>query len=251
MKIPMAIKPKQYVKDFGGTGDVILLLHGFVSSSRYWSKLVPHLTHEGYRVITIDLLGFGNAPKPNDIEYTYDDHIDYINRAISNLNINKPFVLVGHSMGGLIANRYGQTFPYRVSSLILLNPPIYKDSDQTRKSLRDSGVIYKIILDSHYRNLIWHFLHIASFNKIGQHTNKSREGSLKNVIEQSHILNELSSTNIQTMLLVGTKDRKIYQDNLLGISLSSNVKLHLENTTHHAARQNTKLVNKLINEFFN
>lgn len=249
--LSMIAKTNKHIKDYGGGGATIVLLHGFISSLEYWSKLVPYLTNDGYRVVAIDLLGFGKAPKPNDIEYTYADHIEHINIALSNLKINKPFILAGHSMGGLIASRFGITFPEKVSSLILLNPPIYKNSDQTRKTLRNSGLVYRTILDSHFRGLIWPILHLASFNNISRHTNKSREGSLKNIIEKTRILEELSSSNIKTMLLVGTNDRKIYQDNLIDVKLSPNVKLHLEKTNHHAARQNTELVSRLINDFLN
>ena len=91
--------------DFGGDGEVMILLHGFLSSSKYWRNLQPHLSAEGYRVIAIDLLGFGDAPKPKYSDYSYQEHIAYLDAVIKKLRLKQPFILIGHSMGALLATR--------------------------------------------------------------------------------------------------------------------------------------------------
>jgi pimeloyl-ACP methyl ester carboxylesterase len=247
----MQTKVKRYIKDYSGIGEVIVLLHGFISSSGYWSKLIPYLQNDSYRIITIDLLGFGKAPKPSDINYDYKDQFDHINSALESLNITKPFVIIGHSMGALIADKYSIIYPKKVSSLILLNPPLYESAKEARTVLRKTSRIYRFLLDSRFRKFAWSALHIVSLNNISKHTNISRERSLKNIIEKSTILNDLTHTNTKTMLLVGRKDRKEYQKNLAKTRFSNSVKLYLENTTHHSPRQNTDLVKTLILNFLN
>jgi pimeloyl-ACP methyl ester carboxylesterase len=60
----MSLSGIPYARDYGGSGEFIVLLHGFLGSKSDWRRIAPKLARAGYRVIAIDLLGFGNAPKP-------------------------------------------------------------------------------------------------------------------------------------------------------------------------------------------
>ncbi len=58
-----------------GEGPVILLVHGVPSSAWLYRKMVPYLVKEGFRVISIDMLGFGQSDKPDDYDlYTHVEH---------------------------------------------------------------------------------------------------------------------------------------------------------------------------------
>jgi pimeloyl-ACP methyl ester carboxylesterase len=80
-------------------------------------------------VIAIDLLGFGGSPAPEDARYTIEEHVAALSRTIRGLRLRHPFVLVGHSMGTLIAARYSATRRARLSRLVLVSPPIYLAPD--------------------------------------------------------------------------------------------------------------------------
>lgn len=140
-------KRGKVIQDFGGDGEVIILLHGFLASSKYWWRLQPHLSKAGYRVITMDLFGFGNAPKPRNANYTYDEYIRYINDNIKTLRLKRPFILVGHSMGAMLAARYSLYYSYKVKSLVLLHPPIYRSLEEAERVLRSTGRVYRFLLD--------------------------------------------------------------------------------------------------------
>lgn len=236
-----------YVTDYGGKGKVVILLHGFVSSSKYWSSIQPRLTRMGYRVITIDLLGFGHAPKPKDSGYSYDDHIAHLNSAISNLKLRKPFVMVGHSLGALLAARYARQYERNIESLVLLHPPIYRDREQVRETLRSTGRFYRALLDSRFRNYIW--IIMRNFGPIGKHISHSREQTLANVIEKAELLQDLTAINTRTLMLVGTKDRKVYMENLAKSSVEPNVSIVIENIGHHSPRIRPDLVMKHLQAF--
>jgi pimeloyl-ACP methyl ester carboxylesterase len=119
---------KLHVYDHGGTGPVIVLLHGLASSSANWDPLIP-LLKDSYRCISIDLVGFGDSPKPQWYEYTMEEHIRDIRYTVKRLRIQKPFTLVGHSLGGLIATRYARQLPHHIQRLVLLSPPVYAPID--------------------------------------------------------------------------------------------------------------------------
>src|SRR5438309_2125972 len=89
---------KLHIVDHGGTGPVIILLHGLASSSANWEPLIP-LLKDRFHCISIDLVGFGDSPKPQWYEYTMDEHIACIHRTIRSLRLKKRFTLVGHSLG--------------------------------------------------------------------------------------------------------------------------------------------------------
>ena len=107
-----------------GEGPAVVMIHGIASSSVTFDNVIPLLV-PAHRAITIDLLGFGGSPSPDDSEYTVEEHVAALARTIDSLKLRGRFVLVGHSMGSLIAARYAATRGARLRGLVLVSPPIY------------------------------------------------------------------------------------------------------------------------------
>ncbi|MBX3094133.1 MAG: alpha/beta hydrolase [Cryobacterium sp.] len=107
-----------------GSGPVVVLIHGIASSSVTFENLVP-LISETHRVVSIDLLGFGQSPAPDAATFTIEEHVDSLARTLDSLKLEQEFVLVGHSMGSLIATRYAAAESRRLSKLVLVSPPVY------------------------------------------------------------------------------------------------------------------------------
>lgn len=117
-------KPVLHIADDVGEGPVIILLHGIASSAATFDSLVPLLS-DRYRCITIDLLGFGESPVPDDATYTMEQHVASIRATIRTLRLDGPFVLVGHSLGAFLAARFAAQYRAQVSRLVLISPPVY------------------------------------------------------------------------------------------------------------------------------
>ncbi|GLJ54374.1 hypothetical protein SUGI_1167560 [Cryptomeria japonica] len=111
-----------------GASDVIFI-HGFISSSTFWTETVfpnfSELTKSKYRLFAVDLLGFGRSPKPTDSLYTLTEHVDMIERSIMRPHRIKSFHVVAHSLGCIIALALAARYPGAVSSLTLLAPPYF------------------------------------------------------------------------------------------------------------------------------
>lgn len=121
---------------------VIIFLHGLASSSANWDPLIP-LLKDTYRCISIDLVGFGDSPKPQWYEYTMEEHIRDIRHTVRELRLRQPFTLVGHSLGSLLATRYARVLPRHVNRLVLLSPPVYGPLDSIRdRSARQRTSMY-------------------------------------------------------------------------------------------------------------
>lgn len=107
-----------------GEGHTVVLIHGIASSSVTFDNVYPLL--EGrYRVIALDLLGFGQSPNPRDATFTLEQHVAAVRRTIRALQVRGRITLVGHSLGALIAARYAAENPLMLSHLVLVSPPIY------------------------------------------------------------------------------------------------------------------------------
>jgi pimeloyl-ACP methyl ester carboxylesterase len=120
--------PLLHVATDAGSGSVVVMIHGIASSSVTFDRLVPLVTPY-HRVIAIDLLGFGESPAPETAEYTIAEHAAALARTIASLKLREPFVLVGHSMGALIASRYASQHSGRLAKLVLISPPVYLPTD--------------------------------------------------------------------------------------------------------------------------
>jgi len=109
-----------YYEEYGDGEATIILLHGFLSSSRMWeSKYVPALMKR-YKVYTIDVRGHGNCSHVK-IGCNLQQMADDIYRFAVLKKID-PFILAGMSMGGAIAIQFAINFPDKIKSLILMNP---------------------------------------------------------------------------------------------------------------------------------
>jgi len=81
-----------------GKGRPILLLHGFATSSYTWRSIIPALA-QNYRVIAIDLRGFGASDKPIDDHYSIKDQTEAVEAFIEQENL-RDLTIIGHSFGG-------------------------------------------------------------------------------------------------------------------------------------------------------
>ena len=241
-----------------GDGEVIVMLHGYLSSSHYFKHIQERmsLTH---RVVALDLLGFGNSPKPRG-SYTYDDHIASINATLRHLNIPRPFVLLGHSMGALVALRYATIHGDDISHLLLFNPPLFTDSNQMIENHKATGRHYRALLYSPARNGYWKTLKLVPHNRSRKRpainfadtvrmSRHAREGSYKNILGGSEIFTDLRKTTMPVLLVNGRYDRAVYQENLTGKELPSNVTLEIVETGHHTLVKNVDLSERLVTGF--
>jgi pimeloyl-ACP methyl ester carboxylesterase len=102
-----------------GEGEVILLLHGAFSSLHTFNDWNKELKKH-YRVIRLDLMGFG-LTGPNDAnDYSIENHIRVLKAFLKILNIEK-FHIVGNSFGGWLAWEYAYRYPQKVGKIVLID----------------------------------------------------------------------------------------------------------------------------------
>lgn len=237
-----------------GKGEPIVLLHGYLASSHYF-KWVQKRLEKDYRIIALDLLGFGRSPKPGS--YGYPEQLEAIRATLRHLGISLPVTLVGHSMGALIALRYANAFPNDISKLMLFNPPMYASTKQAVTTFKKSGRHYQMLLYSPLRDRYWAALKTLprSISRRRQPLNLTdivraspgaRRGSYENIILKAAFFPDLETAGHKTLLVVGKYDRHVYQENLGTRTLPSNVTLKIVETGHHTLVRNPALGEELI-----
>lgn len=108
------------VKPMKANGQTIILFHGKNFNGFYWKDVILFLTDAGYRVIVPDQVGWGKSDYPN-IHYSFNGLATNNRKLLDSLGITQTVVL-GHSMGGMLATRFGLMYPEMVSKLILEDP---------------------------------------------------------------------------------------------------------------------------------
>ena len=104
---------------------VVLLLHGFPTSSRMFRNLIPALS-DRYHVIAPDYLGFGHSAVPDRARFTYsfDNQAAIVGKLVDQLGVKEftPYVM---DFGGAIGYRLALAHPDRLTALVMQNAPLY------------------------------------------------------------------------------------------------------------------------------
>lgn len=109
------------------TAPAIVLLHGYPSSSRMWSSLIPLLA-DRYHVVAPDYPGFGRseAPPPERYRYTFDHLAETTSHLLEKLGIGR-YTLFMQDYGGPVGFRIALAAPERVRALIVQNANAYEE----------------------------------------------------------------------------------------------------------------------------
>lgn len=102
-----------------GAGDPVVLIHGFPMASRLWSEFVPEFA-PGHRLIIVDLPGFGRSDPPTPARTGCGAYAAAIRALLDDLQVERAFI-VGHGLGGGVAQAFAVQWPTRVAGLVLVS----------------------------------------------------------------------------------------------------------------------------------
>ena len=107
-------------------GRPVLLLHGVPTWAYLWRDVIPHLDRRGYRIIAVDLIGFGLSDRPANLTYGLGDHSRYLARFVRSLGL-RGLTLVVHDVGGALGLDFAARHRGDVRALALMEtflPPV-------------------------------------------------------------------------------------------------------------------------------
>jgi acyl transferase domain-containing protein/acyl-CoA synthetase (AMP-forming)/AMP-acid ligase II/pimeloyl-ACP methyl ester carboxylesterase/acyl carrier protein len=111
---------------------LIVLVHGILDQGLAWEKVAQYAAKQGYYIIAPDLRGHGKSDHVADgCSYNVLDFVADLDFLTSKIT-DKPFTLVGHSLGSIIAGIFANMRPNKVSKLVLVEPvlPVENNTHQ-------------------------------------------------------------------------------------------------------------------------
>ena len=251
------------------TGDNVICLHSSMSSSRQWDGLVQLLQHS-YRVIALDLHGYGNGPEWTEgTALSLDREVALLADLIDELD--GPIHLVGHSYGGAVAIKAAQTYGRRISSLTLYEPVIFAALFEASPSRAASIEVTRLIeeIQSDYRSgglfrAAQRFIDYWSgpgtweeipFNKKLGLSKKIPVvlGNFEAVVAEPNALAGLAKLQIPTLFLSGRESPDSVKaiSDLLKQELPNAVRQRFDDMGHMGPITHSEIVNASIERFIN
>ncbi|PJG60652.1 alpha/beta fold hydrolase [Aeromonas cavernicola] len=103
-----------------GEGPVLLLLHGISSGSGSWLNQLEQLAAH-FTLVAWDMPGYGQSDPLPTATPTAQSYAEVLHQLITALELAPP-LLVGHSLGAMVASAYGRLHPAQIRGLVLANP---------------------------------------------------------------------------------------------------------------------------------
>ena len=133
-----------YAAGTRGVGEPVVFLHGFPTSGHLWTDVIP-LMPAGHRIVVLDLLGYGRSDPPAGRPLTLRAHADRVVALMDALGISEACI-VGHDLGGGVAQALALDAPARVTRLALIDSVAFtgwptRDVRLARTLLRLTGKV--------------------------------------------------------------------------------------------------------------
>jgi len=205
-----------------GMGTPILFLHGFAGSLHYWQEWVDRLVNK-YRIITLDLPGFGLSDAPSRDKIDVPNYLNYITALLDMLEVKECHV-IGNSFGGWLSWELALVRPKLVKRLVLISAAGYFTNRTKPKTVELSGkpAFMKILKNGVPRFLVKRYL-LNSYGKKNKVTEYeinryygliNRESNLMSLFKiASQDINvkpkRIRKVKHKTLIMWGTLDRII------------------------------------------
>jgi pimeloyl-ACP methyl ester carboxylesterase len=139
----------------------LVFVHGLGSYLKFWRHQLDAFAAQGYRVIAVDMIGYGKSDKPGSFPYTTEAMGDVLLEVLEAAAVKSP-VLVGHSMGGQIALSLAIRHPTRMEAIVLTAPAGFEKFSRREIAWFDS-VFSVALVKSAGEEAIWGSIRYNNF----------------------------------------------------------------------------------------
>lgn len=202
----------------------VVFLHGISATSETWRTTFREFSRDpalkNVRLVALDLLGFGKSLQPDWLDYDYLDYDKALDNTLKKLDITGPIVLVGHSMGSLIAAHYATEYDHGVDlvHLILVSPPVLMSAELAKfpdKAYTKSyGSLSKLAKDEPAMEVIANLIQRFSSFSSKYIKTPAFGRSMENVILNHHNYKTFTSIKVPTLIIHGHFDPLVMRSNL-------------------------------------
>ena len=242
-----------------GKGAAVVLLHGFCEDSSIWEEFRVDLLEENYRVIRIDLPGFGKSEVLPDA--SIEQMAEAVHAVLLKLNLAK-VVFIGHSMGGYVGLAFARLYPELLMGLGLFHSHPYADSEEKKENRRKSVAFIQRQGHALFVKQLIPGLFNQRFAKsnaflIEKLTYRAARGksagiiaAQKAMIERPDETSTLKSLNVPVLFIIGEEDQAVPPENAEQIHLPQAASIHiLEKVGHMGLFEARKQTQRIVRQF--
>lgn len=242
-----------------GKGEPLVLIHAFPTDERLWEPQRDGLKHY-FRIITLDLLGFGKSTTVNGQAVTMADYADEVKQLMDQLHIQQA-IIGGESMGGYIALAFLEKYPDNVSGLVLSDTQSIADSEEA-KAKREATAVD--VLQHGTAQLINGFMPKALTPQASEQTRRFLENilesqastavasALRGMALRADMSNLLSKTQLPILIITGDQDGLIspqQSQNMHGLARNSKL-VTIANAAHLSSLEQPEQWNQAVIDRF-
>lgn len=218
-----------------GSGKPLVLLHGFLESSKIWESYISEL-QKTRQVIVIDLPGHGQSGIIGKV-HSMEVMADVVKTVLQHLRIEKA-ALVGHSMGGYVSLAFCELYPEMISSLVLMNSTPEEDSEERKLNRERSVKLVQRNKEAYIKMAISNLLSPENYKKFETDLKKIQEeafrfsaegiiSALEGMKIRTSRIETLKKYSRQKFIIAGRKDPVLEFNSLLNIALQINCEVKI------------------------
>jgi pimeloyl-ACP methyl ester carboxylesterase len=210
------------IQPANANGQTVVLLHGKNFNGNYWRQTADTLVKRGYRVVIPDQIGFGKSSKPQHFQYSFQQLALNTKKLLDKLGVQNAIVM-GHSMGGMLAVRFTLMYPEAVSRLVLEDPIGLEDyklkvpypllDSLYMKELRQTYASLKLYQMENYYDNNWKEEYEEWLKPIADWTTSKdypviawNNALTTEMILTQPVVYELSNIKCPTLIIIGMRD---------------------------------------------
>lgn len=234
-----------------GEGKPVVLLHGWGSNISLFSSMTELISKQ-YKVIAMDLPGFGKSEEPN-VPWSVDDYVDFVIDFLNEFGI-KEAIFLGHSFGGRIIIKLfsRNNLPFKITDIILTGSAGVLPKKSAKQKFKIK--IYKITKNIYSSNLVKKIFPNALENlrnKNGSADYKAASPVMRQTLVK--VVNEdlvplFENINIPTLLIWGKNDTAtpLEDGKLMNSKMKESALVVLDNSGHYAFLDEMFAFNKIL-----
>lgn len=202
----------------------VVFLHGISATSDTWRTTINQFTKDrelaDVRFVALDLLGFGQSLKADWLQYDQAEYTSALDRSLRSLKAKGVIILVGHSMGSLIAADYAVNYDSPISTLrelILVSPPVLMADELAKLPdkvyTKSYSALHKFAVDVPAAEVIAKL--IQRFSSFRDYLKTAAfEKSMNNIILDSKNYQTFVKLHLPTLIIHGHFDPLVIGSNL-------------------------------------
>lgn len=242
-----------------GKGPAVMLVHGFCEDSNIWEEFRADLLEENYRVIRIDLPGFGRSEVLPSV--SIEQMAEAVHAVLMKLKANE-IIFIGHSMGGYVGLAFARLYPKMLRGLGLFHSHPYADSEEKKENRRKSvefikrqghALFVKQLIPSLFNEK---FANSNAFllEKLTYRAAKGKSAGIiaaqEAMIEREDETKVLSEIEVPVLFIIGEEDQAVPPESIEQIHLPQAASIHiLEKVGHMGLFEASKKTQLIVRQF--